>query len=148
MKNTEKPTGKIMGNITGNIKEKGGVLEQLETPSPLAGFKKKSKAPALDYDKVAALAQKGLDEEEIFTRLGLNNPLPVLRRVAFEAAMKRGRAEGRASIREAMFESAIGGKTQAQSQILKRLEGISSLDENEEGIEVERVILGEKKIKD
>ncbi len=94
-------------------------------------------------DAVAELAARGLTPEEIAARLDC----PVLAAETappwVEAAMERGRALGRAHLKEALYAAALGGGVTAQRQALALLHvGQSEPPENPaEAVAVERCVL-------
>jgi hypothetical protein len=72
-------------------------------------------------DQVAALAARGLDEEEIRARLELAEALDGPTERVLAAAFRRGQLLGRAQIKEAQFEAALRGRVTAQTRVLARL---------------------------
>lgn len=76
----------------------------------------------IDLAKVEALASRLLSKEQIAISLGIGTTTLYSRQkesVEFEAAIKRGREKGVATIANKLVESAIEGNTTAQIFILK-----------------------------
>jgi hypothetical protein len=91
-----------------------------------------TEAPPLPQ-RVAALAARGLDEAEIRVRLGLPEALDARSERMLAEAFRHGQLLGRAAIKEAQFEAALGGRVTAQTQVLARL----GEPQGEHGAEIE-----------
>lgn len=89
---------------------------------------------------VTRLAAQGLDLAEVKARLGLPAEDTPAAEAALRAAMERGRLLGRAAIKHAQYEAALGGRVTAQSQVLARL---GADDEEREAVQVTRRVISE-----
>ena len=91
--------------------------------------------------ELLALAESGLSKEEILAELGWEEALVPSQQAVFEAIIKKGRALGRAKLKRAQFQAALGGKVSAQSHLLARMDRESGASPEGEEIEVVREVL-------
>ena len=91
--------------------------------------------------EVLPLAESGLSEEEILAELGWEEALAPSQRAVFEAILKKGRALGRAKLKQAQYQAALKGQVSAQSHQLARMDRETGASPEGEEIEVVREVL-------
>jgi hypothetical protein len=127
-----------------NVTALRGVRSPLAARREPDGTPEERNAPSLpgriDLKQVEKLATWGLTLEQIATQLTLPEPLSASERAGLEAAIKRGRAKGSASLKRAHYQAALHGSVSSLKEMLARLEDEDDAETDEEWV-VEEVIL-------